>query len=108
MRLLPAVISLFSLALSSISARNLLQGTVLFIDVLGKGLTPRACVGDRGSIWWEFSFRDVFIKYRKSLPGEMTKHTPENTTLASNWAESKACVARVNTGNSLLRGKQAD
>ena len=28
------------------------QGTVLFINLLGKGLTPRACVGDGGSISW--------------------------------------------------------
>ena len=26
------------------------QGTVLFINLLGEGLTPRVCVGDRGSI----------------------------------------------------------
>jgi len=23
-----------------------------FINVLGKGLTPTACLGDRGSVWW--------------------------------------------------------
>ena len=28
------------------------QRTVLFINLLGKGLTLRACMGDRGSIWW--------------------------------------------------------
>ena len=28
------------------------QGIVLFITQLGKGLTPRACMGDAGSIWW--------------------------------------------------------
>ena len=28
------------------------QGNVLFINVLGKGLTPRADLGDGGSIWW--------------------------------------------------------
>ena len=28
------------------------QGTVLFINLLGKGLTSRACMRDRGSIWW--------------------------------------------------------
>ena len=40
----------FSLALSSISARNLLRDRfVLFINLLRKGLTPRACVGDGGS-----------------------------------------------------------
>ena len=27
------------------------QGTVLFINQLGKGLTSRACMGDGGSIW---------------------------------------------------------
>ena len=26
------------------------QGTLLFINLLGKGLTPRACAGDGGSI----------------------------------------------------------
>ena len=26
------------------------QGTVLFINLLGKGFTPRACLGDGGSI----------------------------------------------------------
>ena len=26
------------------------QGTVLFINLLGKGLTPRACMQDEGSI----------------------------------------------------------
>ena len=28
------------------------QGTVIFINVLGKELTPRVCMGDGGSIWW--------------------------------------------------------
>ena len=28
------------------------QGTVLFINLLGKGLIPRPCMGDGGSIWW--------------------------------------------------------
>ena len=28
------------------------QGSVLFINLLGKGLTSRACTRDRGSIWW--------------------------------------------------------
>ena len=28
------------------------QGTVLFINLLGKGLTPRDFMGDGGSIWW--------------------------------------------------------
>ena len=32
------------------------QGTVLFINLLGKGLTPRACMGDGGSIWWAPAF----------------------------------------------------
>ena len=27
-------------------------GTVLIKNLLGKGLTPRACMGDGGSIWW--------------------------------------------------------
>ena len=27
-------------------------GTVLIINLLGKGLTPRACMGDGGSILW--------------------------------------------------------
>ena len=29
-----------------------------------------------------------------SLPREMTKHTPENTTLASNWTEMKVLHER--------------
>ena len=28
------------------------QGIVLFTNLLGKGLTPRACMGDAGSISW--------------------------------------------------------
>ena len=28
------------------------QGIVLFINLLEKGLTPGACMGDAGSIWW--------------------------------------------------------
>ena len=28
------------------------QRTLLFINLLGKGLTPNCCKGDRGSIWW--------------------------------------------------------
>ena len=28
------------------------KGIVLFINLLGKGLTPRACMGHAGSIWW--------------------------------------------------------
>ena len=54
MRLLPAVISLFSLALSSFLFQRVKppQGIVLFINLLGKGLTPRACMGDAGSILW--------------------------------------------------------
>ena len=27
-------------------------GTVLIINLLGKGLSPRACMGNGGSIWW--------------------------------------------------------
>ena len=43
-----------------------------------------------------------FIKYRTSHPREITEHTPENTTLASDWTENKARVARASTGNSFL------
>ena len=32
------------------------QGTVLFINLLGKGLTRRACMGDGASIWWAPAF----------------------------------------------------
>jgi len=28
------------------------QGTVLFINLLGKGSNPRASMGNKGSIWW--------------------------------------------------------
>ena len=28
------------------------QGAVLFVNLLGKGLTSRACMGDGGLIWW--------------------------------------------------------
>ena len=35
-----------------LSPRKTSLGTVLFINLLGKLLTPRACVGDGGSIWW--------------------------------------------------------
>ena len=46
-------ISLFSLALSFLyQCAKPPQETVLFIDLLGKELTPRACMGDWGSIWW--------------------------------------------------------
>ena len=34
-------------------------------------------------IWTNFLTRG-FIKYRNSLPREITKHTPQNTTLANN------------------------
>lgn len=40
-----------------------------------------------------------------SLPKEMTKHTPEHTTLASNWTEIKARVARTSTGDSCVYDK---
>ena len=39
-------------------------GTVLIINLLGKGLTPRACMGDGGSIWWAPG-----IKGDRGLPG---------------------------------------
>ena len=51
---------------------------------------------------WTKSLTHECIKYRNSLPREITKHTPENTTLASNWTENKARVARASTGNSNL------
>ena len=35
-----------------LSAREVSLGTVLIINLLGKGLTPRACMGDGGSIRW--------------------------------------------------------
>ena len=54
---------------------------------------------------WTKSLTHEFIKYRNSLPREITKHTPENTTLASNWTENKARVARASTGNSLLHSR---
>ena len=31
-------------------------GTVPIINLLGKGLSPRACMGDGGSIWWAPAF----------------------------------------------------
>ena len=40
------------------------QGIVLLIDLLGKGLTPRACTGDAGSIWWVpacLCFKKLFL-----------------------------------------------
>ena len=37
------------------------QGIVLFINLLGKGLTPRACMGDAGSIWWVPDTRDYLV-----------------------------------------------
>ena len=50
MRFLPVVITLFSLAVSSSNQRaKPPQGTVLFINLLGKGLTPRASMGDEAS-----------------------------------------------------------
>ena len=46
-----SVISSLWLALPAVGAKSPL-GTVLIINLLGKGLTPRACMGDGGSIWW--------------------------------------------------------
>ena len=46
-----SVISSLWLALPTVGAKSPL-GTVLIINLLGKGLTPRACMGDGGSIWW--------------------------------------------------------
>ena len=34
------------------------QRIILFINILGTGLTPRACMGDAGSIWWVPAYRD--------------------------------------------------
>ena len=51
--------------------------------------------------WTKFLAHE-FIKYGNSLPREITKHTPETNTLASNWTENKARVARARTGNSNL------
>ena len=46
--------------------------------------------------------------YREQIPftpeGD-DQHTPENTTLASNWTEMKARVARASTGNSCVYHK---
>ena len=41
-------------------------GTVLIINLLGKGLTPRACMGDGGSIWWAPDIKSVdgFVFFR--------------------------------------------
>ena len=37
-------------------------GTVLIINLLGKGLTPRACMGDGGSIWWAPAVPYFFVR----------------------------------------------
>ena len=44
------------------------QGIVLFINLLGKGLTPRACMGDPGSIWW-VPVRDPFLESPENFLG---------------------------------------
>ena len=36
------------------------QGNVLFMNLLGKALTPRACMGDAASIWWVPGSSDDF------------------------------------------------
>ena len=36
------------------------QGIVLFVNLLGKGLTPRACMGDADSIWWVPDRKNMF------------------------------------------------
>ena len=51
--------------------------------------------------WTKFLAHEL-IKYRNSLPREITKHAPETTTLASDWTENKARVARARTGNNNL------
>ena len=43
------------------------QGAVLFISLLGKGLTPRACMVGGGSIWWTSA---VFYWFLSILEGE--------------------------------------
>ena len=38
---------------------KLLQGTLLFINLLGKGLTSRACIEGGDSIWWATGWADI-------------------------------------------------
>ena len=57
-------------------------GTVLIINLLGKGLTPRACMGDGGSIWWA----PVLYHYVK-LRNKMTRRERKE--------DSKPCVTSV-------------
>ena len=44
-------------------------GTVLIINLLGKGLTPRACMGDGGSIWWAPASTYVLSAGSRSVEG---------------------------------------
>ena len=43
------------------------KGILLFINLLGKGLTPRACMGDAGSIWWVPAYTYIYT-YTWPLP----------------------------------------
>ena len=75
-------------------------GTVLIINLLVKGLTPRACVGDGGSIWWApeciycivvsllLFIGQVSTNYRRSV-GE--------TSAKCQWTKSGTTIDRVST-----------
>ena len=57
-------------------------GTVLIINLLGKGLAPRACMGDGGSIWW--------APVTKLCPSEIVVKTQSTVNL---W--TKKSIQRV-------------
>ena len=79
-------------------------GTVLIINLLVKGLTPRACVGDGGSIWWApeciycivvsllLFIGQVSINYRRSV-GE--------TSAKCQWM--KSYIGRDTSGTTIDR-----
>ena len=70
-------------------------GTVLIINLLGKGLTPRACMGDGGSIWWAPAFTNSFASLVVSRVvgwGVQNKATPERSVHIRTY---RACAAKI-------------
>ena len=61
--LLPAACCHFSIFIGSFLYQRAKppQGIVLFINLLGKGLTPRACMGDAASIWCALVFSYIIL-----------------------------------------------
>ena len=65
-------------------------GTVLIINLLGKGFTSRACMGDGGSIWWAPVMAHFSWLFCGAKASRLNK-TEESPKVENNFAFAQPC-----------------